>query len=138
MTYSRYVSPVIEETLKALIIVYLIRTQRIAFLVDAAIYGFAVGTGFAVVENLYYLAMRPDSHMAVWVVRGFGTAIMHGGATAIFAIVSVALSEKRPGDHRRSCPVSLRPSCCIRPSTTFLFLPVLSTLGILIALPPLG
>ena len=97
VTYSRYVSPVIEETLKALIIVVLIRARRIAFLVDAAIAGFAVGTGFAVVENLYYLSMRPDSHMAVWVVRGFGTAIMHGGATAIFAIVSVALSEKKPG-----------------------------------------
>ena len=35
----------------------------------------------------------------VWVVRGFGTAIMHGGATAIFAIVSVALTEKQPGHH---------------------------------------
>ena len=58
ITYSRYVSPVIEETIKALTIVYLIRSQRIAFLVDAAIYGFAVGTGFAVVENLYYLSHR--------------------------------------------------------------------------------
>lgn len=78
VTYSRYVSPVIEETIKALIIVVLIRARRIALLVDAAIAGFAVGTGFAVVENLYYLSMRPDAHIAVWVVRGFGTAIMHG------------------------------------------------------------
>src|SRR5437868_3984317 len=41
--YTRYVSPVIEEALKALIIVALIRGHRIGFLVDAAIFGFAVG-----------------------------------------------------------------------------------------------
>ena len=65
VAYFRYVSPVIEETIKALTIIYLIRSQRIAFLVDAAIYGFAVGKGFAVVENLYYLSIRPDSLMPV-------------------------------------------------------------------------
>ena len=82
VTYSRYVSPVIEETIKALIIVYLIRSQRIAFLVDAAIYGFAVGTGFAVVENLYYLSMRPDSLMAgvgrTWLRHGDHARRRHG------------------------------------------------------------
>ncbi len=51
-TYSRYVAPVIEELLKGLVIVALIRAHRIGFLVDAAIMGFAVGTGFALVENL--------------------------------------------------------------------------------------
>ena len=117
VTYSRYVSPLIEETIKALIIVVMIRMQRIAFLVDAAISGFAVGTGFAVVENLYYLALRPDAHLAVWIVRGFGTAIMHGGATAIFAIVSVAIAEKKPGSPRRSCRVWRRRRCCTRSST---------------------
>lgn len=137
IAYSRYVSPWIEEAIKALVIVYLIRSQRIAFLVDAAIYGFAVGTGFAVVENLYYLAMRPDSHVAVWVVRGFGTAIMHGGATAIFAIVSVALSEKRPG-YAALLPGLLGAVLLHSAFNHFLFKPVLSTLGILVALPPLA
>ena len=73
-------------------------------LVDAAIFGFAIGSGFALVENLYYLASRPDAHVAVQIIRGFGTAIMHGGATAIFAIVSVALAEKRPDGRARCVP----------------------------------
>jgi protease PrsW len=30
-------------------------------------------------------------------VRGFGTAIMHGGATAIFAVMGLALLEQAPG-----------------------------------------
>jgi len=89
--YTRYVSPFIEEGLKALVIIVLIRSHRIGFLVDAAIFGFAVGAGFAVIENLDYLSMAPHSGMGVWLVRGFGTAIMHGGSTAIFAVASVAL-----------------------------------------------
>src|SRR5262249_344131 len=44
--FTRYVSPVTEELLKSLIVVALIRSNRIGFLIDAAIYGFAVGTGF--------------------------------------------------------------------------------------------
>ena len=55
-------SPWIEESLKALLLVYLIRTRRVGMLVDAAIYGFAIGTGFALFENLYYLATRPETN----------------------------------------------------------------------------
>lgn len=92
--FSRYVAPLAEEALKGLVIVILFRMSRIGFLVDSAIMGFAVGTGFAVVENLYYLQTAGDAHVAVWVVRGFGTAIMHGGVTAIFAIISQTLTER--------------------------------------------
>lgn len=89
--YTRYVAPFVEEALKALIIWGLIRGNRIGFLVDAAIFGFAVGAGFAIFENLYYLTILPDMKLGTWIVRGFGTAIMHGGATAIFAVISRAL-----------------------------------------------
>jgi len=49
VTYSRYVSPWIEESLKAALLVFLIRTRRVGLPVDAGIAGFAIGTGFAVV-----------------------------------------------------------------------------------------
>ena len=91
---TRYVAPVIEETAKALFLLYLIRTDRVGFMVDAAIRGFALGTGFAILENLHYIQMRPDAHLLVWVIRGFGTALMHGGATAIVGIVTKALLDK--------------------------------------------
>jgi len=90
-TYTRYVAPFVEEALKALIIWGLIRGNRIGFLVDAAIFGFAVGAGFAILENMYYLTLFPDMRMGTWIVRGFGTAIMHGGATAIFSVITRAL-----------------------------------------------
>jgi RsiW-degrading membrane proteinase PrsW (M82 family) len=129
--YTRYVSPVIEELLKALVIIALIRAHRIGFLVDAAIYGFAVGTGFAVVENLDYLALAPQAGLGTWLVRGFGTAIMHGGATALFAMIGLALVGRRyaylPGFALAVVVHSV--------FNHFFLSPLASTLGIAIVLP---
>lgn len=94
--YSRYVSPWIEESFKAAALIVLIRTHRVGLPVDAGIAGFAIGTGFALVENLYYLASRPDIAVGVHVIRGLGTAIMHGGTTTVLAMISVTLYERRP------------------------------------------
>jgi hypothetical protein len=63
--------------------------------VDAVIFGFAVGAGFAIVENAYYMGGLGESRMAVWIVRGFGTAIMHGGTSALFALMSKNLFDRR-------------------------------------------
>ena len=93
-TYSRYIAPVVEETLKATLVVYLLQRNRVGFVVDAAIHGFGIGTGFAVVENIYYLLLNPDATLWSWIVRGLGTAIMHGGTTAIVAMVSRTLHNR--------------------------------------------
>lgn len=95
-TFSRYLAPWIEEGLKAAIIIGLMRANRIGFMVDAAIRGFGVGAGFALVENLYYYTATPDAHLYVWIIRGFGTAVMHGGTTALFAIVTKQMGERYP------------------------------------------
>ncbi|MFC2101699.1 PrsW family intramembrane metalloprotease [Bacteroidota bacterium] len=90
-TLSRYVAPLTEEILKMLILLFLISRHRIGFAIDAAIYGFAVGTGFAFSENLVYLLqLDPEqSNLWVWIARGAGTAVMHGGATAIAGVILV-------------------------------------------------
>jgi len=93
--YTRYVSPVIEESLKAAPIIFLFARNRLGFKVDAAIAGFAVGAGFSVVENLWYLVTITEANVSAWLVRGFGAAIMHGGATAIFAIASHEMTERQ-------------------------------------------
>ena len=93
---SYYIAPIIEETLKASIIVVLILRGRAGFLVDAAVQGFAVGAGFALVENVTYLHAFGVAPLALWLVRGLGTAMLHGGATAIFAILARALADRYP------------------------------------------
>lgn len=94
-SYSRYVAPVIEETMKAAPIVFLFANNRLGFKLDAAIAGFAVGAGFSMAENLWYLIELDHTNISDWLVRGFGTAIMHGAATALFAVISHEWSERQ-------------------------------------------
>ena len=137
-TYSRYVSPLLEETLKALIVVYLFRSSRIGFLVDSAIMGFAVGAGFALVENYHYLQVYSSANFVVWIVRGFGTAIMHGGVTAMFAILSQALTERQMKINPvYYLPGLLAASLLHAIFNHFLVAPVLQALGTCLLLPPL-
>jgi RsiW-degrading membrane proteinase PrsW (M82 family) len=136
--YTRYVAPIIEEALKALIIWVLMRNNRIGFLVDAAIFGFAVGAGFAIVENMYYLTILPDMKLGTWIVRGFGTAIMHGGATAIFAVISYTMLGQHPTKGR----LALLPGLLIAMITHsvfnhFFFAPIVNTVLVLCILPVL-
>ena len=98
-TFTRYVGPISEELLKAAVIVVLVRTHRMGFLVDAAIFGFAIGTGFSLVENIYYLEQFKDASMGTWIVRGFGTALMHGGATALVGVTALAILERQSRLH---------------------------------------
>lgn len=92
-----WLAPIIEETLKALLILWFVASDRVGFVVDAAVLGFATGTGFALAENVYYANALRDPTLALWLVRGLGTAIMHGSATAIFAIVGKALYDRAAG-----------------------------------------
>ncbi len=93
--FRRYVAPVLEEILKAIYVVYLIRARRVGFMVDAAIHGFAVGAGFAAVENVHYARMAAGGSIFLWIARGFGTAIIHGSTMAIFATLSKGLADRR-------------------------------------------
>jgi protease PrsW len=88
-------APFVEETAKALYVVWLIRGDRVGFMVDAAISGFAIGAGFSLVENLTYVSSLAGAGLLAWAVRGLGTAMMHGGTTAIFAVLSNNSAEIR-------------------------------------------
>jgi RsiW-degrading membrane proteinase PrsW (M82 family) len=94
-TYTMYISPIIEESLKALFIIYILAKGKVGFMIDAAIYGFAIGTGFALVENIYYLSALNEPNLIIWFIRGFGTAVMHGGTIAIFAIITKNIMDRK-------------------------------------------
>jgi RsiW-degrading membrane proteinase PrsW (M82 family) len=136
-TYSRYIAPVVEELLKAAVVGVLVHTRRVGFLVDGAIFGFAVGAGFAVVENLYYQQIAPDAGLGTWIVRGFGTAIMHGGATAIYTIATLALIERvRP--RLLAFVPGFVTAVILHSAFNHMFLsPKLSTLAVVVLIPPL-
>ena len=92
--YSRFAAPWVEEFIKGLAIVGLFYFNRIGFKLDAVISGFAIGAGFSVVENIVYLTRFPDLAPSVWMVRGLGTAVMHGCAVAILAATAHEFAER--------------------------------------------
>src|SRR5688500_7669927 len=83
--YSRFVAPSIEEAINGVLVVALFRLNKIGFMLDAVISGFAIGAGFSVVENIIYLVRMPDYGAGTWLVRGLGTAVMHGTTLALLA-----------------------------------------------------
>lgn len=92
--YSRFVAPWIEEAIKGVLVIGLFRFNRIGFKLDAVISGFALGAGFSVVENIIYLVRLSDYGAGTWLVRGLGTAVMHGTTLAILAATAHEFAER--------------------------------------------
>ena len=132
----RYLAPIIEEILKALYLVFLIKRKKIGFMVDAAIYGFAVGAGFAFIENIYYLTAASEVSLTIWIIRGFGTAVMHGGTTAIVGILAKNSSDYRGTDSVRIFGKGLLMAIVIHSYYNHFFFNLLfSPLTVIVGLP---
>jgi RsiW-degrading membrane proteinase PrsW (M82 family) len=134
--FHRVVAGAIEEVAKCAFIAYLILKRRIGFPVDAAQLGFAVGTGFAVVENFEYLRVLSGAGFVLWLVRGLGTAMLHGATTAIFAMLSQTAADR----HRDRGAVIFLPGLIVATviHTAFNVVPVspvATTAMLLIVLP---
>ena len=76
--------------------------------------------------------------MGTWIVRGFGTALMHGGTTALFAVMGLSRIERAA--HARAA--HFVPGFVARGAPPFRVqplghLPLLATLATMLALPPL-
>jgi RsiW-degrading membrane proteinase PrsW (M82 family) len=134
--YSVYVAPVVEELLKAIYIVWLFRRSKVGFVVDAATFGFAVGTGFAFIENIWSLQVHPNPTIWTWIVRGFGTALMHSGTTAIFAMLTRTLQDRAPVFRMRLMLPGLAAAVVLHSVyNQFLVAPLLATAFILLVFP---
>ncbi len=133
---SRYVAPVTEELIKAALLFVLIARRQVGFMIDAAIYGFAIGTGFALAENLwYYIHLGADFNALLAIVRGFGTAIMHGGVVAIAAIFLIE-GMQRNNHLLAGCAIGLPAAIVLHSAFNhFIFDPLLMTLLIIVLLP---
>jgi RsiW-degrading membrane proteinase PrsW (M82 family) len=133
---KRAIGPAVEEILKAAWVVWLVRRERVGFMVDAAIHGFAVGTGFALLENLEYARVLGGAPVGLWLVRGLGTAVMHGSTTAVVAMFGKGLSE-RHGSHvlRWFVPGVLVAIVVHAFFNSLLLPPLVSTALLLVAMP---
>ncbi len=95
--FLRFTAPVIEEILKSLILLALVRRPNFTYFVDGATYGFASGVGFAIVEDYTYVLDHTGAAMGVAVARVLSTNLMHASASAMVGIaLGLARFQKRP------------------------------------------
>ena len=93
----RFSAPVAEEILKALILFLVVRSSRFTYFVDGALYGFAAGVGFAIVENIEYILGAPGAALGIAVTRVISTNLMHAAATAVIGVsFGLARFERAP------------------------------------------
>ena len=93
-TETTIVAPVVEEVLKALVLIGLFVFARREFngVLDGIIYGALVGFGFAMSENILYFVAYSDQLVSVWLLR----AVIFGFNHAFFtSIVGIALGLVR-------------------------------------------
>lgn len=86
-------TPITEEILKALpILIYaIIISDKTETLFTASM---AVGIGFAVLENAYYLLNEDTFNMMDAVIRAFGAGLMHGMCTLLVG-TGISFARKR-------------------------------------------
>ncbi len=136
-TYSGFVAPVVEETLKCALLWILIKKNKAGFMIDGAIYGFAIGATFSFAENLFYLSQYAESqsNLMIWITRGFGTAVMHSGTTAIFGILCMSALNRQSKLGWASTAGLLAAFLIHGIFNQFLVSPVVSTVIILLLVP---
>lgn len=80
------VAPVLEEFVKSLSLIYYVRRPDFNYFVDGAIYGFAAGIAFSILENYLYLQRSPSGGTILVLTRTFSTCLMHGSASALVGV----------------------------------------------------
>ncbi len=88
----RVTAPIVEEILKALILIYLVQRADFNYVVDGALYGFGAGIGFAIIENFEYVTGNPTIALSVALARVFSTNLVHATGSGL---IGTALAYRR-------------------------------------------
>ena len=83
--FSNYGYPVLEEAVKAIPLLILARRKKMVFFIDSVICGAAVGGGFSILENIFYLVLGDSLGLGTVLFRGLEVALIHMGCSAIVA-----------------------------------------------------
>ena len=95
---SDFLNPVLEEAVKGIPLYILARRKKMVFFIDSVICGAAVGGGFSILENLFYLLLGESMGMGTVLFRGLEVALIHMGCSAIVAaglMFAVRMAERR-------------------------------------------
>lgn len=95
------IAPLVEEPMKALVFVALLRSRHFDSAADGFVYGAAAGLGFGMTENaLYFVGVAATGDAASWLstvfIRTFFSGIMHA-VCASWVGASLGAARFRPG-----------------------------------------
>ena len=82
---SDFFNPVLEEIIKAIPLLWLATRKKIVFFIDSVICGAAIGGGFSILENIFYLLLGNEMGIGTVLFRGLEVALIHMGCSAIIA-----------------------------------------------------
>ena len=82
---SDSVNPIIEEMVKGIPLLWLAARKKIVFFIDSVICGAAVGGGFSILENIFYLLLGDEMGIGTVLFRGLEVALVHMGCSALVA-----------------------------------------------------
>ena len=97
---SEVLYPILEELIKSFPLLLLASKKRIVFFIDSVICGAAVGGGFSILENIFYLVLGDPMGIGTVLFRGLEVALIHMGCTALMAasfMFMVRLVERAKG-----------------------------------------
>lgn len=107
-TLNTVIAPILEEGLKFVFFIALYVLVFVRYSGDALIYGFAVGSGYAIFENSVYILVEPvveiqatgsvaaSQILGLTLVRTISSGLMHAGITAIAATTLGVIVYYRP------------------------------------------
>ena len=103
----RVVGPLIEETLKAGILIYLVLNEDYPISVGM-LYGFGTGIGFAMVENIEYILPRENIAFTVAYSRVFSTNLVHATCSGLIGAALAYMKFYRTrSDHLTAAFISM-------------------------------
>ena len=82
---SDFFNPVLEEIIKAIPLLWFATRKKIVFFIDSVICGAAIGGGFSILENIFYLLLGNEMGIGTVMFRGLEVALIHMGCSAIIA-----------------------------------------------------
>ncbi len=99
---SRLLVSIVEELCKGAILYLLIARHKVGLLGDATIYGSAIGAGFGLLSNVFYLHAHGGANVWHTIFLGCEAAVMHIGCTSLLAMALIMVHQGKFGESRRA------------------------------------
>ncbi len=89
-------APLIQQIFALLGVFFVIHRRKLDNLVDGAVYGFAIGLGYTITENVMYALALPAGDLATLLLRSFSSSLVYATASGIVGVVVTQFYFRHP------------------------------------------